>query len=66
MFATLSSYLDSKSILFELINNFRLYDRICIVSALRSSKYLPEVYIGAKRRLTKWEIGRPGYMAGLF
>jgi len=27
------SYLDSKSILFEVINNFRLYDRVCIVSA---------------------------------
>jgi len=24
------SYLDSKSILFEIINNFRLYDRVCI------------------------------------
>ena len=30
------SYLDSKSTLFEVINNFRLYDRVCIVSALRS------------------------------
>jgi len=29
------SYLDSKSTLFEVINNFRLYDRVCIVSALR-------------------------------
>ena len=31
----LKSYLDSKSTLFEVINNFRLYDRVCIVSALR-------------------------------
>jgi len=29
------SYLDSKSTLFEVINNFRLHDRVCIVSALR-------------------------------
>ena len=26
----LKSYLDSKSTLFEVINNFRLYDRVCI------------------------------------
>jgi len=30
------SYLDSKSILFEVINNSRLNDRVCIVSALRA------------------------------
>ena len=29
------SYLDSKSTLFEVIDNFRLYDKVCIVSALR-------------------------------
>jgi hypothetical protein len=29
------SYLDSKSTIFEVINSFRLYDRVCIVSALR-------------------------------
>jgi hypothetical protein len=28
------SYLDSKSTIFEVINIFRLYDRVCIVSAL--------------------------------
>jgi hypothetical protein len=28
------SYLDSKSIIFEVINSFRLYDRVCIVSAI--------------------------------
>jgi len=28
------SYLDSKSTLFEIINNFRLHDRVSIVSAL--------------------------------
>ena len=28
------SYLDSKSTLFKVINNFRLYDRVYIVSAL--------------------------------
>jgi hypothetical protein len=33
----LKSYLDSKSTLFEVINNFRLYDRVCIVSALKRS-----------------------------
>jgi len=30
------SYLDSKSTLFEVINNFRLYDKVYIVSALMS------------------------------
>jgi hypothetical protein len=34
------SYLDSKSTLFEVINNFRLYDRVCIVSALREADVL--------------------------
>ena len=29
-------YLDSKSTLFKVINNFRLYDRVCIVSDLKS------------------------------
>ena len=28
--------LDSKSTLFEVINSFRLYDRVCIVSALKT------------------------------
>ena len=34
------SYLDSKFTLFEVINNFRLYDRVCIVSALMDSSQL--------------------------
>jgi len=33
----LNRALDSKSKLFEVINNFRLYNRVCIVSALRCS-----------------------------
>jgi hypothetical protein len=32
------SYLDSRSTIFEVINSFRLYDRVCIVSTI--TKYL--------------------------
>jgi hypothetical protein len=51
------AYLDSKSTLFEVINNFRLYDRVCIVSALTnevaSRKHLVfPSFAEAKRRLT--------------
>ena len=34
--------LDSKSTLFEVINNFRLYNRVCIMSVL--SQRFPELF----------------------
>jgi hypothetical protein len=39
------SYLDSKSIIFEVINSFRLYDRVCIVSALTNNKILGYLFV---------------------
>jgi len=56
------SYLDSKSTLFEVINNFRLYDRVCIVSALRASCFistswkLSETLLGAFYFITLCDI----------
>jgi hypothetical protein len=38
------SYLDSKSTIFEVINSFRLYDRVCIVSALNNLCCLIRMY----------------------
>jgi hypothetical protein len=33
------SYLDSKSTIFEVINSFKLYDRVCTVSILRTEEH---------------------------